>query len=53
MTTFDWSAQAGSAPATYEDFLVPAMFAPLAETMVTLVSPAPGARVLDVACGCW
>jgi ubiquinone/menaquinone biosynthesis C-methylase UbiE len=47
----DWSAQAGSGPASYEDFLVPAMFAPFAERLVEDAHVSPGARVLDVACG--
>ena len=34
MATFDWSAQGGNAPASYEEFLVPAMFTPFAETLV-------------------
>jgi ubiquinone/menaquinone biosynthesis C-methylase UbiE len=51
MTAMDWSAQAGSGPATYDDFLVPAMFTPLADRMVAALDLQPGARVLDVACG--
>jgi hypothetical protein len=34
MATMDWSDQRGSAPASYEEFLVPAMFAPFAERLV-------------------
>jgi SAM-dependent methyltransferase len=51
MATFDWSAQGGSAPAEYETFLVPAMFAPFAETLVEQAGVEEGSRVLDVACG--
>ena len=38
-------------PNAYEDSLVPVMFAPLAERLLDLVSPQPGERVLDLACG--
>lgn len=51
MSMMDWSAQAGSAPASYEGFLVPAMFAPFAERLVELVQVGSGSVVLDVACG--
>jgi ubiquinone/menaquinone biosynthesis C-methylase UbiE len=51
MATMDWSAQAGSAPASYEGFLVPAMFAPFAERLVELAGVRSGSLVLDVACG--
>ena len=51
MPTFDWSAQGGSAPAEYETFLVPAMFAPFAETLVEQAGIGEGSQVLDVACG--
>lgn len=47
----DWSDQVGSAPEAYQDFLVPGMFAPFAETLLEDTGVAPGARVLDVACG--
>jgi ubiquinone/menaquinone biosynthesis C-methylase UbiE len=47
----DWKAQAGSSPGNYEEFLVPAMFAPFAESLVEQVGVAPGSNVLDVACG--
>jgi SAM-dependent methyltransferase len=47
----DWSAQAGNAPAAYESFLVPAMFAPFADRLVELVGVQAGSAVLDVACG--
>jgi SAM-dependent methyltransferase len=51
MATMDWSAQGGSGPATYQAFLVPAMFTPFAETLVVKAGIEPGSRVLDVACG--
>jgi ubiquinone/menaquinone biosynthesis C-methylase UbiE len=49
--TFDWSAQGGNAPAQYEEFLVPAMFTPFAETLVEQAGITEGSHVLDVACG--
>lgn len=51
MATMDWSAQAGSGPATYESFLVPAMFAPFATRLVQEAGVRSGSVVLDVACG--
>jgi SAM-dependent methyltransferase len=51
MATLDWSAQSGTAPATYDAFLVPALFAPFAERLVEQAEISPGAKVLDVACG--
>jgi hypothetical protein len=48
MATMDWSAQSGSAPATYDEFLVPAMFAPFAERLLDRAEARPGLRVLDV-----
>jgi ubiquinone/menaquinone biosynthesis C-methylase UbiE len=51
MASMDWSAQVGSAPASYEEFLVPAMFAPFAERLVQQAGVQPGSVVLDVACG--
>jgi SAM-dependent methyltransferase len=51
MATFDWSAQGGTAPANYQEFLVPAMFAPFAETLVAQAGVEERSRVLDVACG--
>jgi len=47
----DWSSQAGGGAAAYEEFLVPAMFAPFAERLVDRAGVARGAAVLDVACG--
>jgi ubiquinone/menaquinone biosynthesis C-methylase UbiE len=49
--TMDWSTQAGSGPASYEEFLVPAMFAPLAELVIERAGVKRGSTVLDVACG--
>jgi ubiquinone/menaquinone biosynthesis C-methylase UbiE len=49
--TFDWSAQGGNAPAQYEEFLVPAMFTPFAETLMVQAGVEEGSDVLDVACG--
>jgi ubiquinone/menaquinone biosynthesis C-methylase UbiE len=39
------------APAAYERYLVPAIFAPCAERLLDLVAVEPGDRVLDAACG--
>jgi ubiquinone/menaquinone biosynthesis C-methylase UbiE len=51
MAMMDWSTQSGSAPASYEGFLVPAMFAPFAERLVEAAGVRAGSVVLDVACG--
>jgi ubiquinone/menaquinone biosynthesis C-methylase UbiE len=51
MASMDWGIQIGSAPATYQEFLVPAMFAPFAKRLVEHGCVRPGSRVLDVACG--
>jgi ubiquinone/menaquinone biosynthesis C-methylase UbiE len=51
MKTMDWSAQSGSGPANYQQFLVPAMFDRFAKTLVEQAGVQPGDRVLDVACG--
>jgi ubiquinone/menaquinone biosynthesis C-methylase UbiE len=45
-----WQLDHDSA-AAYERYLVPAIFAPFARSLVELTAPAPGERVLDVACG--
>jgi ubiquinone/menaquinone biosynthesis C-methylase UbiE len=47
----DWSKQGGSGPQNYQDFLVPAMFAPFAKSLVDQAGVQAGSRVLDVACG--
>jgi len=46
-----WQRFAGSAAESYNQHLVPAIFAPWAEDLVDLAAPHPGDRVLDVACG--
>ena len=51
MASMDWGTQSGSAPAIYQEFLVPAMFAPFAKRLVEHEYVRPGSRVLDVACG--
>jgi ubiquinone/menaquinone biosynthesis C-methylase UbiE len=51
MATMDWSSQAGSAAATYQEFLVPAMFDSFAATLVEQAGVGEGSAVLDVACG--
>jgi ubiquinone/menaquinone biosynthesis C-methylase UbiE len=47
----DWTAYGESAPEIYERHMVPAIFGPWAEDLITLATPKPGERVLDVACG--
>jgi ubiquinone/menaquinone biosynthesis C-methylase UbiE len=42
---------AGDSPAAYEEYLVPGIFKPWAETLVQLSSPSPESTILDVACG--
>jgi len=42
---------AGSAPESYERYLVPTIFTPWAHDLVAQVALQPGERVLDVACG--
>jgi ubiquinone/menaquinone biosynthesis C-methylase UbiE len=51
MAAMDWSAQAGHSAAEYDDFLVPAMFTPFAESLLERAGVQPDSRVLDVACG--
>lgn len=36
---------------TYESFMVPVLFAPLAQQLLTVAQPAAGDRILDVGCG--
>jgi ubiquinone/menaquinone biosynthesis C-methylase UbiE len=50
-TAMDWVAHAGGGPEQYEEFLVPAIFSPLAEVLVGELGLEPGMSVLDVACG--
>ncbi|HET6532358.1 MAG TPA: methyltransferase domain-containing protein [Actinoplanes sp.] len=38
-------------PRAYERYLVPVLFAPLAEAVLAAAGPLPGRRVLDAACG--
>ncbi len=45
-----WQLEESSAEA-YERYLVPLFFAPGAESLIELVGPRAGERVLDVACG--
>ena len=47
----DWAAAPAAAPQIYQEYMVPAMFAPLAERVAELVEAGPGDRALDVACG--
>ncbi len=47
----DWSTQGGTSPSHYDSFLVPAMFAPLAEHLVHAAEIDAGMQVLDIACG--
>jgi ubiquinone/menaquinone biosynthesis C-methylase UbiE len=49
--TMDWASYEGAGPKLYEDFLVPALFAPFADDLVDSADLEPGMRVLDVACG--
>jgi ubiquinone/menaquinone biosynthesis C-methylase UbiE len=42
---------ATSFPEAYDLYLVPSLFRPWAELLLDLAPPAPGARVLDLACG--
>ncbi len=51
MASMDWGTQSGSAPAIYQEVLVPAMFAPFAKRLVEHGYVRPGSRALDVACG--
>lgn len=41
----------GNAADAYEEYLVPALFAPFARRLIERAQPRPGDRVLDVACG--
>jgi len=41
----------GSGPIAYEEYLVPALFAPLAQALLAVTGPPRGCRVLDLACG--
>ena len=50
-SAMDWAANDPGAPASYERYLAPAMFAPLAEAVADAVEVSPGECALDVACG--
>lgn len=41
----------GHGPESYEQHMVPALFAPCAASLVAQAAPQPGERVLDAACG--
>jgi SAM-dependent methyltransferase len=47
----DWSAQLGEGPTNYQAFLVPGMFTPFAERLISDLSVAAGSAMLDIACG--
>jgi SAM-dependent methyltransferase len=47
----DWASAPADAPHTYQEYMVPAVFARLAERVSELVEAGPGDRALDVACG--
>jgi SAM-dependent methyltransferase len=47
----DWAANDPGAPTSYERYLAPAMFVPLAEAVADAIEVSPGERALDVACG--
>jgi ubiquinone/menaquinone biosynthesis C-methylase UbiE len=49
--TMDWIAHASAGANQYQNFLVPTLFAPFAEDLVTLAGLEPASRVLDLACG--
>ena len=48
--TMEWGS-AGSFPERYEEIMVTAFFQAFAEDLVERLSPKPGERMLDVACG--
>lgn len=50
MAEFPWGVT-GSYPEMYEALAVPAFFRRFAEDLVDRAAPAPGERILDVACG--
>lgn len=51
MASMDWSKQVGEGPANYQGFLVPGMFTPFAQRLISDLEVTPGSAVLDVACG--
>lgn len=46
-----WSVFHGNQAESYETYLVPAIFGPMAADLIDRAAPRPGDRVLDVACG--
>jgi ubiquinone/menaquinone biosynthesis C-methylase UbiE len=46
-----WASTLPDAARSYQEYMVPGMFVPLAERMIELAEVAEGDRVLDVACG--
>lgn len=51
MSAREFWLQDGGAPEIYERYLVPAIFAVWADTLIERAAVQPGARVLDIACG--
>lgn len=52
MTAFDASRHAPMSPAeAYQAYMVPTMFLPWSQELLTRIEPRPGERVLDLACG--
>ena len=46
-----WTVFQGSQAEAYEEYLVPAIFGPMAADLVDRAAPRPGERILDAACG--
>src|SRR4030095_8401668 len=49
----DWSSDVCSSDLaeSYENYMVPGLFAPWSSHLIQIANPQPGERVLDVACG--
>jgi ubiquinone/menaquinone biosynthesis C-methylase UbiE len=47
----NWGSTPSGASRSYQEYMVPAMFLPLAERMIELAEVVEGDRALDVACG--
>jgi ubiquinone/menaquinone biosynthesis C-methylase UbiE len=47
----NWGATPPDASRSYQEYMVPAMFVPLAERMIEMAEVGEGDRALDVACG--